>query len=154
MRKDNKIIRETLRSWGAYKRRSLGALGFPKSCPAFDPENYEYIYGSEPNWNRKRILPQDEPRYRTGKQQSTRPDMKPRIPNYIGNHSMNYVDNIISGLPKNYQQIATMKFVEELKNEEIAKEINRTCKLVEARISNLYRRLNDEIDRSMLRNHN
>jgi len=151
MRDDHRFIKSILEMWGIYKRQSVSVLGLPKSTPAFDPENYEYQYASPPSWKRKRIPQKDEKNYRQMRQQSTKPSMGARIPNYISNTRMNYIDTLIKELPDVYQKVAEMKFIEQLNDKEIAAKVQRSTRAIEKRVERLYQRINNQIDYSSFR---
>ncbi|NIT58412.1 MAG: hypothetical protein GWN00_19950 [Aliifodinibius sp.] len=153
MKNDHKAIRALLERWGSCKRRSFAALDLPRSVPAFDPANYEYEFGKPPNWKRKRILPDEEKKYRQMRQQSSKPAMRPRTPNYIGDSVIRQVDVLIDEMPQIYKDVATLKFVEQLGNNEVAIRLNRSVRAVEERIAFIYRKMKTNLDIIREQNH-
>jgi len=151
VREDHKFVKSVLESWGTYKRQSFSVLGLPKSTPAFDPENYEYQYASPPSWRRKRIPQKDEKNYRQMRQQSTKPSMGARIPNYISNTRMNHVDTLIKRMEKVHRETAKYKFIDELKNKEIAEVECTSVDTVEKRVRKIYLYINEKLDRRYFR---
>ena len=151
MRSDVRYAKTLMEMWGTSKRKALATLGYPRSTPVFDPTNYEYLNFNDPSYKRKRIRADEESKFRQMKQNSTKRYRTPATPYYIGDSTMNHIDNIILEMSPIYREVAELKFIDQMKDKEISEKIDRTIRAVENRVNNIYKIIINRIDRDKVK---